>query len=201
MKPFIPLMCLTLLAATRAAFPYSDNLIVFDDAAENGFTTCLTQPPVEPEITVVHSGSVAMQVPNTAADNLYFCGPVYSLISDYDGISFWINGGTSGGETIYLLISDDTDFQNDPLLVELATLYGGPLPSNQWVHIQGVFSEPPFSRAYDNPFAPPTFNRLTFEIESSGAGLYYIDDVVLTAADIFKNGFGQSCTDPSLPCN
>jgi hypothetical protein len=184
---------LALLTIAAPAFSAAADLTVFDDAIESNFSFCAN---VNGEITydtnIVYSGIASLKVLDKEFYGLDFCSPVSFSATDYNGVSFWINGGASGGESIRLVVSSG-DYS---AYADVASLYGAPLPPNQWLHIQALFSDPLFINVAGNG-STGNYDDLTFVVESSGAGYFYFDDFVLKATDIFKSGF-DSC-DPSQP--
>jgi len=195
MKEASKFVLLPLLTIAVPAFSASVDLTVFDDLLENDFNFCPGITPITYEFDVVHNGTTAMQVPNVEPNGLDFCHNVNFSINDYAGISFWINGGASGGETIQLLISSSDG--EDYAYADVASLYGGPLPPNQWVYVESLFSDPLFVTQLGGGSQTVEFSHLIFTDESTSTGYFYFDDVVLKAADIFKNGF--ECSDPTSP--
>lgn len=195
MKESGKFVLLALLAIAAPAFPATADLTVFDDSIENNFSFCLN---VAGEITydyeTVHSGTVALVVPNKEFYGLDFCNAVSFSMTDYDGVSFWINGGASGGESMRVVVESSST--QDALYADIASLNGGPLPPNQWVHVEALFSDPLFIKVAGDG-STGKFNELIFVVESGGSGTFYFDDFTLKANDIFKNGF-ESCN-PLLP--
>ncbi len=187
----------TTLSSTVApsAHAATENLVVFDEgvALQNGNDCSLDggrpgYPVRIGDMSVVHTGTYSIAVQDYQGVALGWCPSVpYSITSDYDGISFWANGGANGGEnvTLYLNAPGSGDVVAFATLTEL---YGGPLPINTWVHIQATFSKPPFINSSGTPF----FNRMFFSVYSDTSNAFFIlDDISLTGADIFKSDFEQ----------
>ena len=179
-----------LIAAAFAsnAFCATGNLIVFDDADENGFNraaaTCTTNS--SSETAVVHSGSTAIDISRFQDNNGagWVAPTTYSASADYDGVSFWINAGTDPSTLTSLAVFDTDD---NPHFLHLEDQYGSALPANTWVPFQVSFSSPLFAQALSSP--PATVKTICLIGHSSGTQFYFLDDVALTGADIFKNGF------------
>jgi hypothetical protein len=68
-------------------------------------------------------------------------------------------------------------------------MYGAPLPANTWIEFTVPFSSPYFATASST--SPATVQAVCIINHSDGGptSYLYIDDVALTGADIFKNGF------------
>ena len=99
------LLSLTLFAVVAPEFSTSQDLVVFDDTGKNGFSFCVSNPQnYLVESNIVHSGSAAVRMSNTGGP-VYLCNDSYLPFSDYDGISFWFNGGIDGGESIVLEVT------------------------------------------------------------------------------------------------
>ncbi len=182
-----------LIAATVAsnAFCATGNLVIFDDTDENGFDhpgAICTGQIIFGETAVVHSGSAAVGVSKNIDNNgMGWVAPTaYSASSDYDGISFWVNAGSNQTTLTSLAVFDAL---NDPHFLHLEDMYGAPLPVNTWIQFQIPFSSPFFAA---NSSTPPATVQTICLINHSGGGpseFFYLDDVALTGADIFKNGF------------
>jgi hypothetical protein len=179
-----------LIAATVAskAFCATGTLIVFDDADENGFSrpnaSCSNGSSLES--VTVHSGSTAVYIPRMQDNNgAGWAAPSsFSASADYDGITFWINAGSSPTVVTSLGVYDA---DNTPHFLHLEDVYGAALPANTWIQFQIPFSSPYFEA---NSYTPPaTVQTVCVISHSSGAGYYFLDDVALTGADIFKDGF------------
>jgi hypothetical protein len=161
-----------LLMPLVGAHAATGSLAIYDETLQNGNDCSNTggQPgfPVRiGYVSIVHSGAKSIAVQN------------------YDGIDFWVNGGTDGGESVNLIVGAVSDV-NPVAFASLAALYGSPLPANTWVHIQASFSKPPFI----HPSGTSVFASLYFSVYSGNSTNFFIlDDLFLTGADIFKNGF------------
>jgi hypothetical protein len=180
-----------LAAAASDACAATANLIIFDDAVENGSdcssTGDLPGYPIRiPFTTTFHTGTASIGIQDHVGVAFGWCPTAaYSIASDYDGISFWVNGGTQGGENVVLALANSS---STVVSATLAALYGAPLPINTWVHIQSSFFSPVFSY----PDAAVTFNSIAFYVYStagSGNDFFFLDDIALIGVDIFKNGF------------
>jgi hypothetical protein len=185
-------LLLLLVVATMAsvANAASGNLVVFDDADQNGFSH-LNSAYGAGNVTfnatsVVHGGTIAVAGNNDPTSVASWLAPAtYSTLSDYDGVSFWVNGGNDGSEDITVVL-----YNVDGLVgsVSMADLYGAPIPINTWIHLQADFASALFNPGGGNP---TTFTDIAFRCHSSGgpSSFFFLDDIALTGADIFKNGF------------
>ena len=191
---FRTVLCSLLIAATAMsnALGATGNLVAFDDADENGFNraaaTCTTNSFLEP--TVVHSGSAAIAISKGQDNNGagWLAPATYSASADYDAISFWVNAGSSSSTLTSLAVFDATD---TPHFLHLETLYGGPLPANQWIGFVVPFASDFFAAASSTP--PETVKTICLISHTVGAEFLFLDDVALRGADIFKDSF-DTCT-------
>jgi hypothetical protein len=165
-------------------------LIVFDDMDENGFSHTgsiySTGAVFYNATTTAHDGTISVGVNDDQSATASWLAPAtYSTLSDYDGVSFWVNGGSNGGENVTVVL-----YNQDGLVgtTSLASLYGAPIPINTWIHLQLSFFSPLFNPIGTNP---TTFTDITFRSHDSGGQLFFLDDIALTGADIFENGFEQ----------
>jgi hypothetical protein len=176
------------------AFCATGNLTIFDDSDENGFdhpgAICTNGNVIFGETQTVHSGTAAIAIGKTNNNGAGWVAPVtYSTTADYDGISFWVNAGTDPTTTTSLAVFDQAD---DEHFLHLEDVYGAPLPANTWIPFQIPFSSPFFEVASSTPPQTLATVCIIFHFGTSGANPFlYLDDVVLTGADIFKDGFGN----------
>jgi len=192
-RRFVPAL---LIAATIAvpAFCATGNLVIYDDADKNSFdhnaAACGGNDGVFfGETQVVHSGSAAIAVSKFYDNNgAGWAAPAaYSASADYDGISFWVNAG-SDPTTVTSLGIYDAEFS--PHFLHLEDVYGAGLPANTWIQFQIPFSSPFFAA---NASSPPETVQVICLINHNSGGtpttFLYFDDIALTGADIFKDGF------------
>ncbi len=181
-----------LIFATFAseALGVTGNVIVYDDSDENGFNheqAICGGTILFGETFLVHSGNAAIAVPKTDNNGPGWAGPSsFSTATDYDGVSFWVNAGSMQTTETSLAVYDA---QSNTHFLHLEDMYGGPLPVNTWVQFKIPFSSPFFAVASSTP--PDTVQAFCLLNHSSGGqtAYFYVDDVALTGADIFKNGF------------
>lgn len=181
-----------LAVVASGAHAASGNLTVFDDADENGFShanaSCSTNSFFG-ETQVVHSGTAAIAISKQQDNNgAGWAAPTtYSASSDYDGVSFWVNSGNSQSSITSLAVFDAG---NNPHFLHLEDVYGAALPASTWIRFQIPFSSPFFQVALSTPPATvQTICVITHSPSGSPGDFLYLDDVNLTGADIFKNGF------------
>jgi hypothetical protein len=172
-----------------AAYGAVGNLVVFDDADENGFdhnaATCVSGALFN-ETAVVHSGSVAIAMQKFDNSGAGWVAPAtYSATTDYDGVSFWIDAGNNQTSATSLAVYDAGDSGH---FLHLEDAYGGPLPANTWVPFQIPFSSPLFAVALSTP--PANVKTICVINHSSApSDFLFLDQVALTGADIFLSGF------------
>lgn len=184
---------LLLVAALQSsAQGATGNLAVYADADAIGFdhngASCGSSSYAYwAETNVVHSGSAAIAVSKLDDNGAgWLSSTTYSASSDYDGISFWINAGDIQTELTSLAIWDDSF---TPHFLHLEDVYGASLPVNTWILFHIPFSSPFFVTALSTP---PEMVKMICLIDHSGDGqtkFFYLDDIMLTGADIFKSGF------------
>jgi hypothetical protein len=172
------------------AYALTGNTIVYDDADENSFNhnnaACGTSM-VFFQGSVVHQGTKAIAVSRLDNNGIGWGGAAtYSTTSDYDGLVFWINAGDTPTTVTSLGVYDSALAAH---FLHLEDIYGGPLPANTWLRFDIPFSSPYFAlRGY---VPPPDFYQFCLINHSAGSQstFIYVDDVTLTGADIFKDGF------------
>eukprot|EP01121_Diplochlamys_sp_Union-15-3_P018593 TRINITY_DN679_c0_g1_i1.p1 TRINITY_DN679_c0_g1~~TRINITY_DN679_c0_g1_i1.p1 ORF type:complete len:692 (+),score=152.56 TRINITY_DN679_c0_g1_i1:68-2143(+) len=92
------------------------------------------------DTTYVREGSkYSLSVVMTNYQALYLHGDFIFPIEDLDILSFWINGGKEGGESINIrIISGVTPVG---AAVPIDKILGGPIPKEQWVQVKVPFSD------------------------------------------------------------
>jgi hypothetical protein len=183
-------ICL-LLAATSAS---AANLVVYDDQSQNGFNDGCSFGANPGDIDVantapVHSGTRSIRFTPDIFNAVSWCSATYSAATDFTGIDFWVNGGTTGGQNVDVVLSLDPDIVK---FASLTALNGGtPIPPAIWTHIQASFASGVL--AYSGQF-----DRISLQDESNGLQEnMYFDDVSLvigsfvggTQNSIFTDGF------------
>lgn len=178
---------LAMTVANATAWGASGNLIVFDDADENGFdhNASLWAGGMSLENVDVHSGSEAAMVRIQDFNGASWQAPdTYSTISDYDGISFWIKDPSGDAQDLAFLLYNSADEIVGK--ITLADAYGA-LPAGVWVNVHIRFSD----LANTSEISDTTHfdNVVIRTYHGAGNTFFFVDDVALTGADIFKNGF------------
>ncbi|MEO7326803.1 MAG: hypothetical protein ABIW82_18425 [Dokdonella sp.] len=178
-----------MVMAARVSWGATGTLTVFDDADQNGFDHNASTYAIGMSLqqSVVHSGTTAAVVSMQNFNAASWQAPTtYSTASDYDGISFWLfDGLSSGTQDLALLL-----YNTDNVIVgkiDLAVAYGAPLPYATWINVRIPLNNLPNPQ---NVPDPTLFNNIVIRTYSgSGNNYFFIDDVALIGADIFKNGF------------
>jgi len=191
-KYTLPVLLFAAIVACNARGA-TGSLVVFDDADQNGFdhnaASCTTGGDFFGETTTFYSGTAAVAV-STQMDNngAGWAAPVnYSATSDYDGVAFWVNAGNNSRAHTSLAIFDMSD---NPHFMHLEDMYGGALPAATWIHFVVPFGSPLFEMALSTP--PDTVQSIcviTHSATGSFSDFFYLDEVTLDGADIFKSGF------------
>ncbi|MBA8888693.1 hypothetical protein FHW12_002926 [Dokdonella fugitiva] len=185
-----PCAVLLMVFAVSIAHAASGSLTVFDDADQNGFNRlfCTFGDGAQAEQDTVHSGTTAIGV--TIADFNSTCWQAPSSLSrqsDYDAISLWVNVGSfTAPQDLRFLIYGNGEIIGK---VDLVTVYGGPLPAATWIPLHISLADLP---ADAPPADPEHFDDIVIRTYSTGLGgadRFFVDDVVLIGADIFKDGF------------
>ena len=173
------------------AFGATGNLLVFDDVDENGFSHAAASCAGNAFYVngIAYSGTTSLAVTKQNDNNgAGWAGPVtYSTQTDYDGVTFWINSGNNPSPHTSLAVSDSN---GDLHFAHLEDIYGGALPAATWIHFNVGFSSDYFVQAGSTPPGSLQFFCVITHSAASNDFLY-LDEVRLTGADIFKNGFGD----------
>jgi len=128
-------LLLLVLLATSASLAGATSLGVYGDALESGFTDQSWAAGSEYELSntaPVHSGSDSILFTPDTWGGLQFVdnNDEYDFI-DYQDLTFWVHGGAVGGQTIWVIITDD--YNPVSATVDVATLVpGGVIQPNTW---------------------------------------------------------------------
>ncbi len=119
---------------------------------------------------VVHSGTNSIRLTPDDYNAVSWCAPAtYSTATDYTAFDFWVNGGTTGGQNVNVVISLDP---NVVASASLTSLNGGvPVPAGAWQHIQASLTSGALAYSGD-------FNRISLQDESGNntqADIYFDD--------------------------
>jgi hypothetical protein len=126
-----PLLLLVLLAADAGA----TSLSVYADALASGFADQSWADGSDYDLantSPVHGGSDSIRFTPNAWGGLQFVAnsSEFNFI-DYQSLGFWVHGGSAGGQTIWVIITDD--YNAVSATVDVATLVpGGVLQPNTW---------------------------------------------------------------------
>jgi hypothetical protein len=184
------LLSLLALAATTARAA-TGSLTVFDDADENGFNrfACSFGSGAQAEQDTVHSGTTAIGVTLADFNSACWQSPAtLSRLSDYDSISLWVNASPSAPQDLRFLLYSGADIIGK---IDLVTVYGAPLPASTWIPLRISLAALPADSSATPP-DPNVFDDIVIRTYTTGAGgadRFFVDDVVLIGADIFKDGF------------
>jgi hypothetical protein len=93
--------CATILVALALAFKVSAQapLLVYHDSEQNGFLDWTWVSHSLINTSTVHSGAFSISVNATNWSGLYFHHTAFDT-SPYASLSFWVNGGTYGGQRL-----------------------------------------------------------------------------------------------------
>jgi len=165
------------------------NLLIFDDADENGFNhnAAICQGGAGYFGGFAYSGTTSLAVSKQNDNNgAGWGGPVvYSTQTDYDGVTFWINSGNNPSAHTSLAVADSN---GDLHFAHLEDIYGGALPAATWVNFNISFSSDYFAQANSTP--PDSLLYFCVNTHSAAQNDFlYLDEASLTGADIFKSGF------------
>lgn len=198
MRSCRPSIVITLLFATFGPAAVAQSLVVYNDALQNGFADWSYGGGSNlVNTTPVHGGthSVALAGNNFNAFSFTHEPGLLSTV-DYPVLHFWIHGGSSGGQTLKLIVQNNCSAPGNPCTtVAQASLNGfiagGAVGAGTWREVTVPITQAPLSYSGD-------YDR--FDIQSNAAGAQaavYVDDIALQASasvidPIFGNGFEGS---------
>jgi hypothetical protein len=161
--------CLLALLA-GLAFAASADQIVYSDSLQNGWQSWGWATLIFTNNSPVHGGADSISVTTSNYSALYLhVSPMDD--SGYTNLTFWINGGAGGGQTVRLLATLGTDTDGTPQTpVSLAAL-----PANSWVQVSVSLAALGVANA-------PDFNGFWIQSTQGGAQpTFYVDDIMLIA--------------------
>ncbi len=163
--------CLVLLAlnlAIGASLPAQTNLPIYDDALVNGWANWSWATVDTASTAAAHTGTNSIAVTAPAWSALALRRAPFDS-TGYGNVTFWINGGPIGGQTLHVAAT-----LND--VGQSAGVNIGPLTANTWQQI----SIPLVSLGANNR---PDFTGIWVQ-EWTGVNqpVFYVDDVVLTGS-------------------
>jgi alpha-L-arabinofuranosidase len=140
--------------------------IIYNDALQNGWQNYSWATVNLANTSPVHSGTDSISVTCSAWSALYFWNTAFNP-SPYTNLSFWINGGASGGHYVQV------QAVNSGGSAVASGLQLGPLTANSWVHVNASLS-------VLLPSGTTSINGFWIQ-ESKGNSLptFYVDDVTL----------------------
>lgn len=160
-------VALTLLSAALAQNSRAQSSMpIYTDSLVNGFQDWSWATHNLTNTSPVHSGTKSISVTASAWQALSFWHPDINAAA-FTNVSFWINGGSAGGQRLQFYAESGT---NSGPAFQLPKL-----TSNTWQLVQ-------ISLAQLGVANVTNLNRLDLQLTSSGsAGTFYVDDMQLTA--------------------
>ena len=176
----------TTLYAVWTTNATSAPLVIYGDAlasgwVQNGWTYSVDLANASP----VHGGthSIAVTFIGSSGFGPYYNGAAFST-ANYSALSFWLNGGATGGQNLGMQIC------RAGAVVQTLTL--APLPANTWTNIVLPLSSIGIANVTN-------FNCFRFT-SSAAVPVFYLDDVQLTGATVYTVSYnGNSNTGGSAP--
>ena len=139
---------------------------IYSDLLLNGFQDWSWGTHNLANASPVHSGSKSISASLATGDGISFYHSALNA-SNYTSLSFWANGGTSGGQRLDIYAEYGA---NSGPAVETA-----PLPANTWTQIVVTLGAMGVATVTN-------LNRFDLQLTSDGTtGEFYLDDVQLTA--------------------
>ncbi len=127
----------------------------------------------------VHGGSKSISVTATNYGALYLHTPAQDS-SLYTNLTFWINGGATGGQSVYLQATVGGSGQPGIVLA--------PLPTNSWRQIT-------LSLLQLHVTNEPGFDGITLQVQTSGVmPNFYVDDIKLISGPPIPPGTNSPVT-------
>ncbi len=164
------LPCLTILVFLPQLALHADQ-IVYDDALENGWVDWGWATLSYTNTSPVHTGSDSISVTMNAWQGIQLYHPNMDS-TPYASISFWLNGGASGGQhlQVYGLLSGNGQSATYPL---------GSVAANTWQE----FDVPLSALGVENQ---ATFSGFVIQA-TAGTSEFYLDDIALVAGNTNTN--------------
>ncbi len=166
-----------LTAVLSAAPAFAQDLVVYDDALQNGFLD-YSYGASRPDFasTVQHHGgtkSIAFAGNDFNAISFAHPASVFTTVQ-YPTLHFWVHGGTSGGQPLQLLLElDNIVVASAPLGPYIA---GGAPVADAWREVTVSFGSGSLSFS-------GSFDRIDLQADTSSSfQALYIDDVTLVAS-------------------
>src|SRR5262245_56154955 len=167
-RPFCRWVLATLLLAFVSRTGAQSNQTIFDDSLQNNWQNWGWATLNYTNTTPVHLGSksIAVTIADGSGQAIYIAHPAFDS-TPYTNITFWINGGTNGGQK--LLIQGHAGSA-----AQLATNLP-PLPTNTWVQMSFSLADMGIANRNDVD---------GFWIQDrigSAQPTFYLDDITLVA--------------------
>ncbi len=152
------------------------SLNIYTDSLQNGFTnqswsTTYSLTNTSP----VHSGTDSIRFVASGYRGIQFVNNNAEFnFADYQSVTFWINGGSGGGQALNVYLSDNYGLVSDQYDVgSLAT--GGTIAANSWKQVTLDFNSVGLTNG--------TFNGFVIQDATGGGGqaAVYVDDIVFNA--------------------
>ncbi len=161
-----PLFRLILFATISSCLEVQADQTIFTDSLQNGWVANYSWATVNlANPTPVHTGSASISVSSTNWQALYFHHSAQDS-SQFANITFWINGGSSGSQSIQVQATRNGAAQTN--IVVLA-----PLPSNSWRQDTVSLASLGVGSVID-------FDGFWLQVQNPGlAPTFYVDDVSL----------------------
>ncbi|HZR16102.1 MAG TPA: alpha-L-arabinofuranosidase [Verrucomicrobiae bacterium] len=142
-------------------------LLIYTDRLVNGFQDWSWASPRDlTNTSPVHSGSNSISATASAWQALSFWHADLNAAA-YTNLSFWINGGSAGGQKLQVYAQYGTNFG--------ATVQLSALPANTWQWIQVPLVKLAVASVTN-------LNRINLQLTAPGpSGTFYVDDMELTA--------------------
>ncbi len=155
-------VCVWLIARQLTA---QTNQVVYTDSPQNGWEDDFSWATIDDANTSpVHSGTHSISVSSSGFEALYFHHAAQTGLT-FTNLTFWINGGSTGGQLISVVVTSNGIAQ---IAIDLA-----PLPVNNWQQESISFTS--FGAA--NMTA---FDGFWMQVETGGpAPTFYVDDITV----------------------
>ena len=188
-------LCIAALPAVAA------DLVIYDDASENGFNPACSfnAAPDFAESTTTHNGSSdAISFDAAQYGAVSWCAPGSLSTTSYSAITFWVNGGASGGQNLELVVGLTGTVVAE---ASLDTLLGASIPAGAWAQVTASFDGGPLQ--YSGNFDQISIQDNSGNLPASPQPTVYFDDASLTARvaandEIFKAGFEAVTTTATI---
>lgn len=115
-----------------------EDLVMYDDALSSEFVDYSWADVDLASTQLVREGNHSIRMKPDADKALYFYKDRVMQASDYGVLSFWINGGTEGGQQVKLVLS----LGGEPIAEsKVGDLLPGGIPANEWREVRVPLAE------------------------------------------------------------